>query len=54
MEHDDEVQLCDLRDPFVKDVPSLGPHQPGKVPGHDLLDHRGPEGGRGGEGDSLG
>ena len=37
MEHDDEVQLCGLRDPFVKDVPSLGPHQPGKVPGHDQL-----------------
>ena len=53
-EHDVEVQLCGLRDPSVKDVPSLGPHQPGKVFGHGLLDHRVPEGGRGGEEDSLG
>ena len=53
-EHDEEVQLCKLEVPNVRDVTSAGAYHPGKVPGHGLLDQHGPVGGRDGGPDSLG
>ena len=52
-EHYEEVKLCKLEVPHVRDVSSADAYQ-GKVPGHDLFEQHGPEGGRDSGQDCLG